>query len=310
MTYSGVIMNTLQKNIPRRTAITRQASTRTNFTDETLLEGAPPWLIKSIKAWVDELTESRTRDRRTGDRVIGVTTSAIHAVERYLQISLPEDPEDKFELKKQLLDYCNDEIHCLDVAVAFMAIGDPHMAYTFDESFVSLNLILKESGSKWIAVPGGQHTATFEERVNETAQEAYAATVSEATNLSGDFLKRAWSAGFGRNPNPSEAYNNAIKAMEAAAWPIVTPQNNSATLGHIIGELKANPGKWQSALREAEVNLGVGVIRQSMQVVWEGHSDRHGTGTPQDISQEAAEQSIFTAVTVCVHFNRGYIKLR
>lgn len=267
--------------------------------------------MKSIKSWVAGITtEHRGRDRKTGDLIIGVATSTIHAVERYLQISLPDDPEDEEELRQQLISYCSDEAKCLDVVVAFMAIGDPYMSYRFDELFTTLNLILKESGSKWVAVSSGHHTATLEERVDETSREAYTSTVSEATNLSGDFLKKAWSAGFGRNPNPSDAYNNAIKAMEAASWPVVTPQNNSATLGHIIGELRTNPGKWQTALREIEDNLGVEVIRKSMQVVWEGHSDRHGSGTPQDITQEAAEQSIFTAVTVCAHFNRGFIKLR
>jgi hypothetical protein len=191
-----------------------------------------------------------------------------------------------------------------------MAVGDPEMTYRFADGFGNINRILKESGSKWIAVSSGTNTATLEERVNETAQNAYSNIVSEATNQSGDFLKKAWSAAFGRNPNASEAYNNAIKAMEASAWPIVTPNNNSATLGHIIGELRTHPEKWYTALRELEENLGVQVIRQSMQVVWEGHSDRHGTGKPVDISQEAAEQSVFTAINVCAHFNRGYIKLK
>jgi hypothetical protein len=168
-----------------------------------------------------------------------------------------------------------------------------------------INPILVEAGSKWIVVVN-DGTAVLEERVDATTAEAFNAALG-AANESPTFLKKAWGYVFGRDPSPSEAYNYAIKAIEAATWPIITPNNNSATLGHILGEMKAHPENWHTKIVEQQANLGSVMIANAMQLVWEGHTDRHGTAAPVAVTQEAAEQAVFTAVMVCDYFNRGYV---
>lgn len=76
-------------------------------------------------------------------------------------------------------------------------------------------------------------------------------------NASGH-LGKAWAAAFDQEPNPSTAYSEAIKAVEAAAIPVVLPNDPLATLGKVVGELRANP---------AEVRGGVLAGR----VTGEGH---------------------------------------
>lgn len=281
----------------------RVASTRTTPTNDSLVDGVPPHMMGSAIDFIKRFTtERRGRDRRTNDVIIGVATERIRAIERYLQIQLPDDQDNEFELQTGLTNYARDETHCLDVIEAMLATCyAPNLA----QMTQVINPILVESGSKWITVVN-DGTAALEERVDATTTEAFNA-VQAATNDSPAFLKKAWGYAFGRNPSPSEAYNYAIKAMEAAAWPVVTPNNNSATLGHILGEIKAHPHNWHTKITEQQANLGSAMTANAMQLVWEGHTDRHGTASPVAIAQDAAEQAVFTAVMVCNYFNRGYV---
>lgn len=281
----------------------RVASTRTVPTRDSLVDGVPPYMMGSALDFIKRFTtEHRGRDRRTGDLIIGVATDRIRAVERYLQIQLPDDPDDEFELQIGLTNYARDETHCLDVIEAMLATCYPP---NLSQMMQVINPILLESGSKWIAVDN-DGTAVLEERVDATTTEAFNTAVA-ASNDSSDLLKKAWRYAFGRNPSPSEAYNYAIKAMEAASWPIITPNNNSATLGHILGEMKTHPEKWHTKISEKQTNLGSETVASAMQLIWEGHTDRHGTANPVAVTQEAAEQAVFTTVMICDYFNRGYV---
>ena len=61
-------------------------------------------------------------------------------------------------------------------------------------------------------------------------------------------LTRAWGQLTGRKPDASGVYREAIKAVEAAARPVVSPQNDRTTLGTIIRDLRAKPEKWEVVL--------------------------------------------------------------
>ena len=225
----------------------------------------------------------------------------IHAIERYLQISLPDDEENEYELQDQLIAYADDETHGLDVIEAILATNN-----NVDQVADSMNAILIESGSKWKAVKQ-EGKALLEERVDSTTTAAFESASSSTANDSSELLRKAWGFAFGRNPSPSEAYNYAIKAMEESAWPIITPNNQTATLGHILGEIKANPSKWHTQITEKQQNLSTTMLVDNMQLIWEGHTDRHGTASPVPVTQEAAEQAVVTAVAICTYFNRGYV---
>lgn len=282
----------------------RVASTRTTPTNDSLVDGVPPYMMGSVIDFIKRFTtERRGRHHRTNDVIIGVATDQIRAIERYIQIRLPDDPDDEFELQIGLMNYArDDEMHALDVVEAMMATCH---APNLNQMMQVISPILIESGSKW-AVVVNDGIAVLEERVDATTTEAFNATQTASSDSSA-FLKKAWGYAFGRNPSPSEAYNYAIKAMEAAAWPIITPSNNSATLGHILGEMKAHPENWHTKITEQQASLGSVMISNAMQLVWEGHTDRHGTASPVAVTQEAAEQAVFTAVMVCNYFNRGYV---
>lgn len=285
----------------------RIPSTRTINDEEVLVDGVPVWMRNSVLALIREVTTAhRGRDPR-GQRILGVRDALIHTIERKLHATFTEDEGDEWELQASLLSYCNDGEHALDVIGALLDVGGSEMQQGFPRLFQQVNEILIESGSKWHAVEQGSYKATLEERVEQAAADAMTLSIEDVSNNSSALLKSAWSDAFGRDPSASDAYTNAVKAMEAAAGPVLTPNNTSATLGHMIGELRANPTRWKSQLIEATPGNGSATVMKAMELVWEGHADRHGTNSPEPVTQEAAEQAVFTAVMVCSYFNRNYM---
>lgn len=264
-------------------------------------------MLNSAYTWIRRFTREVTRINRIPSlREEQPARERIHAIERYLQVSFPNDPDDSEDIFDNMMLYAHrSPTHCLDVIEAILATNN-----NVDQVVETINEILIESGSKWIAVKHDDSHPTLEERVDSTAKEAYESAVVASPAVAAGLLKKSWSYAFGRTPNASEAYNYAIKAMEAATWPIVTPSNSSATFGHILGELKANPDKWETAISEKEPQIGIKVMYMAMQNVWEGHTDRHGTATPVQVTQSAAEQAVFVAVFICSCFSRGFVVKR
>jgi hypothetical protein len=118
-------------------------------------------------------------------------------------------------------------------------------------------------------------------------------------------LVAAWNRSTGRNPDPSGAYREAVRAVEAAAKPIVLPDNDRATLGTMIAALRDKPEKWETTVGEVE-----DVWRQ-MEVLWTHQLDRHGTddeSVPLEVTQEQAEVAVHVALLLAHMFARGDIR--
>lgn len=125
-------------------------------------------------------------------------------------------------------------------------------------------------------------------------------------------LSDAWHAMYGRSPNPSEAYRDAVRAVEAAAKPLVTPHDPTATLGKMIAAMRDAPQKWTFAIA-AEGVSGVDVMRQLMDVLWKGQHDRHGRHDPEgpiEVSASEAEAALHAAVTLVHWFRSGAVAPR
>lgn len=98
---------------------------------------------------------------------------------------------------------------------------------------------------------------------------------AEAANGSaGDHLVMSWNAAYGRSPDPVKAYSEAIKAVEAAMAPRISPQNAKQTLGTMIRDVAAKPQKWTFAI--GDDTSGVEAILRLMRVLWDGQTSRHG----------------------------------
>ena len=67
-------------------------------------------------------------------------------------------------------------------------------------------------------------------------------------------LREACSNACSFSSNPSNCWDHCIKAVEALLKPTVMPNMPEATLGHIVGELTANPGKHPFTSRDHGLN--------------------------------------------------------
>lgn len=118
-------------------------------------------------------------------------------------------------------------------------------------------------------------------------------------------LVQAWNRSTGRNPDPSGAYREAVRAVEAAAKPVVLPKNDRATLGTMIVALRDKPTKWRTRIGEVDD------VRRQMELLWTNQLDRHGTddeSVPLQVTQEQAELAVHIALLLVRIFSRDDIE--
>ena len=120
-----------------------------------------------------------------------------------------------------------------------------------------------------------------------------------------DHLRIAWSKIAGRQPDADKACWEATKAVEVAARRVITPRDDTTHLSKMLGEMKANPDRWEIVLTPDEsIERIMGLMRIVLQ---EGH--RHGDeNKPIGVSPEAAEIVVQTAVVLVNWFESGFVR--
>lgn len=146
-------------------------------------------------------------------------------------------------------------------------------------SIDTLETALSMSGSAWTVSPSKDQLV---ERIDETALEQARSATQVQDNATDDLLE-AWNQAFGRQPDPSDAWDHAIKAVEHIYSPLVLAaraMNNKSTLGSVIGELKQNRTGWTAEVSTDpnDPHSGADVIRSMLEALW-GNPDRHGGGS-------------------------------
>lgn len=181
---------------------------------------------------------------------------------------------------------------------------------TNENPAASLNTILEESGSLW-KVGKRSGVSGLVRRVPEGVQSAVDNAVFTGGHA-GVRLGQAWEASFGIAPNPSQAYSLAVKAVEDAAIPVVSPNDTTATLGKINSQMR-NTGDWSLPMqREDEYATTSATLLSLMKMLWAGQADRHGGHHDPSlvITQEAAEIAVVTAVALVQWFTSGAVARR
>ena len=207
---------------------------RTQGAVETLYEGVPNHMRNSLMEWINMMMFSSDIIRN----------DILLEFERRTKTAMQyrADPESRFGA---ILVRCErgDEftLDLVDFLVRFAIRSD-------DERTV-LALILAQSGSAWKVVTENlevetgilgkipQKRSKLERRVSEHAVMA-AQQVIDSSGRPGEHLRTAWGLIYGRQPDPNGAFLEAVKAVEAAAVPVISPNNKKATLGTMLGELK------------------------------------------------------------------------
>lgn len=165
----------------------------------------------------------------------------------------------------------------------------------------SLEHILKSAGHVLRVSPDGNRLV---ERIDPALWDEYE-QVTQLDDQASQYMQEAWALAFGREPNLSDAWGRAIKAIETLLKPIVSPKNKKATIGSMTNELRQAPDKRECKLPdrdyktngETNVKPGIEVFIDALATI--GYQpDRHGSAQTQDVDEATARSVLFLATTV------------
>lgn len=269
----------------------------------SLVDGIPGWMRRSVQKWVERRVHTYEKGR--------MARKNLWLVREFDQMARPQYPlgevfEDRgFEHMELLLDDDHDlYIKFLDFLVYSLSSD-----YGGETATEALDEILLRSGSKWRVGTRGDH-AGLEERVPVGVQDAADAAMASPGHA-GSLLSEAWHAAFGVSPDFEKAYAKSIKAVEAASIPVVSPNHGGATLGTVIGQMRADADWKLEMTRKHGTHTIQQVILGNMQALWTGQNDRHA-GQPgyTPSTQAEAEAAVLLAVPLVHWFSSGAIARR
>ncbi|WP_425836988.1 hypothetical protein [Microbacterium sp. PA5] len=146
-------------------------------------------------------------------------------------------------------------------------------------------------------------------RLPEGVEEAAQAAVNAGSGSAGEHLARALHAGRGLTPDPSAAMSEAIKAVEAAAGPVVLPNEKRAPqLGKIVAALKDKSG-WGLRFRQRDGGHPDhrAVLVGMLETLVFAQTDRHTGRAP---TVEEAQSHVLLASTLVEWFSSGTVVMR
>ena len=238
---------------------------------EMLHDGVPEWLLGPLRVWIGSNISQygSPAERITGEWVIDLSTS----LRMRFPLHIDKIPPDR----------------SLDVIDRILYRG------VREAQRSQLERVLSQGGSLWRVTERG-----LERRVGAELQSA-AESVFADTGRYASHLRDAWQKAWSRNPDASGAYQDGVQAVEAAYKPIVSPDNERATLGTIISNVRDKPTKFRVRLQPRD---GSNVERIVAMLELLGKSQRrHGTDdktVPLNVSIEEAQDAVALA-TILVH---------
>lgn len=177
-----------------------------------------------------------------------------------------------------------------------------------NDTAAELKRILDQGGSVWDVTTSEEEGQPYRltRRVAGPVVEAIA-EVGSVSERAGAHLSEAWAQLLGVHPDPSAAYQSAVAAVEVAAKPVVSPNNSSATLGTMRGQLRADvrddPNSWTF-----ELGGNVQLVIDMMSALWENQL-RHGDeAAPMSETQEQADAAVHLALTLVRWFTTGAVR--
>lgn len=149
----------------------------------------------------------------------------------------------------------------------------------------SLGLLLAESWSVYEIAPDQRGL----QRRMETTLAASISAASGTADAAGYsaarvHLEKARGRLFGLHPDPSGAYDEAVRANEAIVCPLFLPNDQMPTLGKILAHLRGSSAYEFVVTGKGGAAGNTNAVVAMMASVWEGHSDRHAGGPETPLS--------------------------
>ncbi|MFD8375340.1 hypothetical protein ACFV2Z_31915 [Streptomyces sp. NPDC059688] len=262
---------------------------------EVLYEGLPDHLSVPVRQWSLKTMSNYV--------LVGVVCLRLRLPSTVLNSRVPEEALANYQDKSNPMIF----MEIVDALLAGLAEANPYGAGRYNVSArdlrVELDYILTEGGSAYMVNPEADGLCR---RVNETLRESLEAAVQAAdkqTQGAGTHLREAFAAAYGISPNPSVAYSQSVKAVEAVANPLFLPKSPEPTLGAVRSTLDQGRNKYEMVVQDRTgAPAGINAVVELLNLLWHGQRDRHAGGpTSQPVTQEAAETAVHAAALL-VHW--------
>jgi len=248
--------------------------------DPTVHDGIPPYLRGALENWVHNCYPDDRYDSSVLDSTL------------------------KFRLRLAKIDppakLTDDEL--LDVIDALLAWDVPVNSWLVGE----LHEILTAGGAGWRITSSNKG---LERRIDATVTAAVSETVHSADAEASNYLATAWTAAYGRNPDPDKAYNEAVLAVEAVGCPLVCPTNPRRTLGTVIRDLRNQTTQWELTLGDTTGQpAGVERLVEMLALLWDGQSRHAGSPNTRRQTQAEGEAAVHLAATLVQWITSGVLR--
>jgi hypothetical protein len=182
-----------------------------------LAEGIPPYLYNALSHWLEGVFGYRDTSGMREDVMLQVAAMANIEVTRTY---------DKADMMRAIIGRGKDDtmLDILDAALEVQRGTGTH---------ATLKAILQDGGSAWAVREDGRG---LERRVDPATMGAYKAAITPQDAASAE-LEEAWANAYGCNPDASDAWDP------------------KATLGNVLGEIKAAPTKLSVLLKTSSTTI-------------------------------------------------------
>lgn len=261
---------------------------------DALHEGVPEWMQSSLWDWIKGCIYLELRDS-VGYRS-GCNIDLAESLSRTLRIPM-------VSLASQGYAHAQAQaaIHAFRESGRPLDIVDYLISHCEYADLSALDRLLAECGSAW-KVGERDGFKGLERRVPEGVQVAADHAMQEC-GRSGRRLAHAWELLYGVRPDPTGAYAEAVKAVEAVACPLLCPSDKEPSLGKAINVVRTQ--HWRVPMsKEHEYAVTEDVLLGMLRILWNGQHDRHDDGEPSapgNVSLEEATVAVGLAVTL-VHW--------
>jgi hypothetical protein len=149
-------------------------------------------------------------------------------------------------------------------------------------------------------------------RVDATVQTLVNSAVTGASASAAEYLRAAWVAAYGLHPDPDKAYDNAILAIEEQTCPLVSPQNDRATLGTVIRDLRSQNGQWELSIGDTATGqtATIDAVINMLNLLWKGQSRHAGSPNSRPQTQAEAEAAVHMSAALTQWLTSGVLRRR
>jgi hypothetical protein len=261
----------------------------------------PEWLETSLWQWVNDAFTQRAH----APRPTQTDSTLVRECERVLRVRIPWTSTGRLSIVFALRQaYEKRPVrHVWRLVNYLLAKGHAHGG--------TLKTYLLDAGSVYTVVAADKGRCFLSRRVPDGLEMAASSAFQHPNG--GKRLAAAWEAAYGVDPNPSEAYRLAVKAVEDASAPVVIPNDPSPTLGKVNQRIEQGGQFRLPHLREEPGGTtSHDVLLNNLKQLWWGQYDRHGglptSPLPDDVTQDEAETAVMLAVTLVGWFETGKVR--